>query len=483
MPTHRIAAQRLIAALGFLLAGVSAQAAVVPTDITEENRLPGSTSWQISEAIWNRRAPQGYADAESVPRGGTVHVAVRSTGRTRLSVFRLGWYSGLGARRLSTQVLARSPQPTKPERETLRAGWRPTSLRVPAAWPSGVYLVRLSYADGPASYVPIVVREPARTGGIAVVVPTNTYQAYNDWGGESLYTSRTSGARRRAVVSFDRPFRSDHGAGQLFLRGDVNLIRWLERTGQPVTYLADSDLDAGRLDRLRPAVVIVTHGEYWTESERNAMERHSTRGGGIVAMSANVGFWRALLSTGHGGAGRTLVVARQPLDPIYGPPTPFDPTGVTTHWEDPPNLRPPGGLLGVDYAGALDETPGAKNDYLASYPGLPLRIANSSHPLLRGTGLSDGAELPGFVGGEVDARSSVAPGVEMIAHSPVTLYGAAAHSDVTWWAPPGRGPVFAVGTFYWVFGLDAFGTRGHFTESPAIQRITLNALAALRGGG
>jgi hypothetical protein len=458
-------------------------AAGVATDITEENRLHGSTSWQISGPAWNPRAPHGFADAESVARGGTVHLAIRSTERTRLSAFRLGWYSGRGARRLSTQVLARSPQAASVEPETRSAGWSSTvSLRIPAAWPGGVYLLRLSYAGGPASYVPIVVRDPAKRGGIAVVVPTNTYQAYNDWGGESLYTSPSPGGRRRAVVSFARPFRSDHGAGQLFLRGDVNLIRWLERTGQPVTYLTDSDLDAGRLDRLRPAVVIVTHGEYWTESERNAMERHSARGGGIFVMSANVGYWRALLARGSSGS-RTLVVARGTVDPTYGPLSPFDPTGVTTHWEDPPNLRRPGALLGVDYAGAFDETPGKANDYLASYPGLPLRFVNASHPLLRGTGLADGAELPGFVGGEVDVRSGAAQGVELIAHSPVTLYGAAAHSDVTWWAPPGRGPVFAVGTFYWVFGLDAFGTRGHFTESPVIQRITLNALALLRGVG
>ena len=479
-----IAGRVVVAAISLLAADASLAAPpAVASDIRHENTRPGTTAWQIFGPNWNANVPQGYALEASVARGGTARLAIRSTRRTKLSVFRLGWYGGRGGRLFSTRMLGASKQRRSPDAQTLDARWSSTlALRIPSPWPSGMYLARLSYDNARASYIPIVVREPTRRGGIAVIVPTNTYQAYNDWGGASLYTSPAPGARRRSVVSFDRPLRSDHGAGQLFLRGDVNLIRWLERTGQPVTYLSDTDLDEGRLDRLRPAVVIVMHGEYWTERERDAMERHAARGGGIAVMSANVGYWRALLVPGRTGAMRTLVVGRQPVDPIYGARSPFDPAGVTTRWEDPPNLRPPGSLLGVDYAGAFDQTPGFPGDYLASYPGQNLRIAKASHPLLRGSGLADGDEVPGVVGGEVDAASTHASGVEVLARSPVILYGAAAHSDVTWWAPVGRGPVFAVGTFYWVFGLDPLGTRGRFTESSALQRITLNALRALGGG-
>jgi hypothetical protein len=113
-------------------------------------------------------------------------------------------------------MLGASKQRLSPDAQTLDARWSSTlTLRIPSAWPSGMYLARLSYDNARASYIPIVVREPTRRGGIAVIVPTNTYQAYNNWGGASLYTSPAPGARRRSVVSFDRPLRSDHGAGEV----------------------------------------------------------------------------------------------------------------------------------------------------------------------------------------------------------------------------------------------------------------------------
>ena len=75
-----------------------------------------------------------------------------------------------------------------------------------------------------------------------VVVSFNTYQAYNSWGGASLYALR-DGTIFAPRVSFLRPY-SDHAVLLRFLMTDVPLVRFLERWGYPVSYVGDRDFHA-----------------------------------------------------------------------------------------------------------------------------------------------------------------------------------------------------------------------------------------------
>ena len=85
-----------------------------------------------------------------------------------------------------------------------RLVWSATDLPgVEHSWRSGFYLVTFRAHDAPAdrsvSYTGCVVRAGRQRARALLVIATNTYNAYNSWGGRSLYT----GGRR---VSFARPF-------------------------------------------------------------------------------------------------------------------------------------------------------------------------------------------------------------------------------------------------------------------------------------
>src|SRR5690606_14494451 len=75
-------------------------------------------------------------------------------------------------------------------------GW-PTSVAVPTGgWASGFYLVALTDSGGDTGYAGFVVRGDGAPRAL-LVLATNTWNAYNTWGGRSLYTGATQVAFRR----------------------------------------------------------------------------------------------------------------------------------------------------------------------------------------------------------------------------------------------------------------------------------------------
>src|SRR5205807_633196 len=119
-------------------------------------------------------------------------------------------------------------------------------LTIPTDWVSGVYLAKLSLSSPAAeSYIVFVVRDDSRNSDVLVQASFATYQAYNEWGGSSLYT-RSGDAKTGYKVSFNRPFWRNFGAGDFVsLNGnpgcEILLVRWLERQGYDVTYATDID--------------------------------------------------------------------------------------------------------------------------------------------------------------------------------------------------------------------------------------------------
>ena len=83
--------------------------------IFAENLRPGTRDWQLTCPATAREI-EGYASANSVNRGDGVHLYVNTGSPTFvLEVFRMGWYAGLGARR----VVGATPVGTT----TWCAGW------------------------------------------------------------------------------------------------------------------------------------------------------------------------------------------------------------------------------------------------------------------------------------------------------------------------------------------------------------------------
>ncbi len=186
----------------------------------------------------------GYAWPVSVTPGDSVFLCVSTDAPTfDVAIFRVGARDVLVWSATSVPGLMQSV----PDSAWEGCDWLPSvALVVPPDWPSGVYLARLA-PNGmlpPASWAifTVVSDEPGVGARILVQSSVATGQAYNAWGGRSLYDSQSIGGQRAHVVSFRRPY-DDKGAS-VFRLWEEPLIRWLEGAGFAVEYCTDLDTHA-----------------------------------------------------------------------------------------------------------------------------------------------------------------------------------------------------------------------------------------------
>ena len=187
--------------------------------IPAENARDGEPAWGMGA---DSNGPvQAYLDRISARAGDPVEVKVSSDAARRCDMVldRFGWYGGAGARRVAEggpAVVGPQPGcPMEPGTGTIRCGWA-TAFRIalPADLVSGFFGVKLVRDDGWAVFAPLVVVDD-RPADLLVQAAVNTWQAYNAWGGESLYQdgSGTLPSRMGSRVSFDRPYGSLRGLG------------------------------------------------------------------------------------------------------------------------------------------------------------------------------------------------------------------------------------------------------------------------------
>ncbi len=183
--------------------------------------------------------------------------------------------------------------------------WEPsTTLTIPADWPSGVYLGRLTAlpeaSDKPywQNYVVFIVRD-TRPADILFQCSDNTWQAYNKWPeSTSLYTDPRGAHARGVVASFDRPYGKysqiyenpqSLGSGE-WLCFEFPLAYWLEEQGYDVTYCSNSDcLDAAQITRCK-TFLSVGHDEYWDLRQYAAVKDAIASGVNVLWLSGNACF-------------------------------------------------------------------------------------------------------------------------------------------------------------------------------------------------
>lgn len=455
-----------------------------PVPVVRENHAPG-IPWPPVDSRRpgvddHRRQIQGYASATSVAAGDTIdfHVAVAPAGPFRITIVRLGWYGGAGARELLTSPeLTGVPQPVPTPDPTSRAlvcRW-PVSwtLRVPDDWTSGLYQAVFTSAEGWQAYTPFVVRDDRRTAALCVVLPFTTYQAYNQWpmdrsAGRSLYYGYRDGvldyAQRSFTVSYDRPYAGE-GVPK-HLDRDHDFIRWAERHGYDLTYATTEDLHSGRLDPTRyRGVVFCGHDEYWSTPMRVAAERAVAGGTSLAFLAANSVYWHIRLAPADDGRPDRLVTCYKTT-----PDPGTDANGPTTYWRSVARdgSRAEQGLLGIQYNGIV-ATP------------VPLVVDSAQHWFWAGTGLSDGDRIPGLVGGEADGFFGGLPrpvGVGQAATLAVSPYrtrqGQQQLQRTHLYETPQGGVVFAAGTLFWTMALNRPGHR-----DGRIERATANLLTRM----
>ena len=477
------------APLALLIAVVPApSAALAATNpIVSENQLPGSNAWRLGGFPADDATGQikGYASATSVSQNQdiTLHVSVNPAQTFSVDFFRVGWYGGLGARLVQhVGPIDGVRQPDcVPDANTgaIDCGWTASyALTVGSSWTSGVYLALLTNAQGYQNYVVFVVKD-GRPGALIYQQPVNTYQAYNNYPddgrvGKSLYNYNSYGAntlggdRRALKASFDRPYARE-GSGDFFL-WEIELIRWLERSGYNVTYTTDIDTHANGGALLNSTGFLSTgHDEYWSKEMRDAAEGARDAGVSLAFFGANAVFFQVRYeASASGAANRVMVCYKDPaLDPVQGPTT-------TTNWRYGPVNRPEQALVGVQFT----------NDG-PFYNNAPYVVTNSSHWVYAGSGFRDGDVVPGIVGYEMDRFMSEAPGPNttsqtLLSDSPFTSSGGQAdRSNASIYRAASGAWVFATGTMSFSWALDAFD---HGLADDRIQRMTANVLGAFLAG-
>jgi hypothetical protein len=302
----------------------------------------------------------------------------------------------------------------------LRYGSAPRTIHLRVgAWRSGLYYALLQTPDGQKGYAPFVVR-PALLGfqsRIAVILPTTTWQAYNqyDENGDGWGDTWYAGGRPDRPVLLGRPFLN-RGVPPFFTRYDIGFQTWLARAHKTVDFLAESDLDRVRtgadLARAYDLVVYPGHTEYVPDHEYNVIEQFRDAGGNLIFLSANNFFWRVQR---HG-----KVLRRTAL------------------WRD--LGRPEARLVGVQYR-ANDE--GDRQGFYI------VRSAQTAPWLWAGTGLIDDSSFGEFIGGygiEIDTTTADSPpGTIVLADIP-DLFGPGLTPQMAYYETPRGARVFAAGT-------------------------------------
>ena len=439
--------------------------------IPGENAKAGDPNWQKGYyEAWAKQV-QGYLDRVSASAGDSVKVMVSSDSAQSAAwtLYRIGWYGGAGARALTKGAVALGSQPACSHDATsglVTCNWSPTfSLTVPSDAVSGLYLVRIVRdGDKIGILLPLVVKDD-RDSDLYFQSSVTTFQAYNDFEGEDLYDSEDHiGAGGFAVqVSFDRPYASDNGSGQV-LRYEALMARFLERYGYDVSYTTNLDVAREGVNALlkRGAFLSVGHDEYWPGEERDAVQTARDDGMPLYFFGANAGYWKVRLSNpGVDGNARLITCYKKhpEQDPLYNTP---DQTG---RFRDPPINRPEEALVGTMYESWL-------------LFGQPWTVADETNPMYEGTGLHDGDTIPQLVGYEYDRTfSGGAPGaVTVVARSPlVDSEGKPGVSEATIYTAPSGAFVFGAGSIYWAQGLD-----GPLRDA-RVERMTANLLQMGRG--
>lgn len=201
------------------------------------------------------------------------------------------------------------------------------SQEVEAPESSGLYYFHMRGKDSGSFFsFPWVVAPATPESSIAVIAGTNTWNAYNRFGGRSNYVNATGLPDTPVVharsdldrfqeedawahenheyepLSFERPCRFNHVPEEREVTDPIQgkeeshtapaewrLLGWLEREGYDYDLYADRQLHDGTLDLdAYDAVVVHTHPEYWS---RRMYERLKSwvfdRGGNLAYLGGN----------------------------------------------------------------------------------------------------------------------------------------------------------------------------------------------------
>ena len=434
-----------------------------------ENQLGGTpqSEWDVDGA--GDPALQGFSTEFSVNAGEIVRFKIDTTAPTfHIDIYRLGYYGGLGARRIHrlTSLAGRLQPPCMTDRSRALVdcgNWSESaSWQIPAGAVSGIYLARLARDDTQgASHIVFVVRNDARASDVLVQTSDTTWQAYNTFGGGSL-------AAGNGAASYNRPFTTRGSTPEHWLfNAEYPLIRWLEAKGYSVTYASGADTERRGLAGLLHQRVFVSmgHDGYWTAAQRTNVESSRNAGVHLAFLGGSTGVWKTHWDTSIDGSFtpyRTLVNDRQ-------------------------TFAAQNALTGTRFSVACCTT-GAAIAVPSALAGDPLWRETRVATLAPGRSALLAAGTLGGRWDEAPADAFRPPGLTVL--SSTTLNAAQKFQPATGALAPGTAThaitlyrafsgalVFSAGTTQWSWGLDGTHDRGGSIPDTAIEQATSNLLS------
>jgi hypothetical protein len=480
-----------------------APSTVVPPGAPKRESGCTGVTPEVEAAIWKspyyaEKQVWGYVDRHSVRPGESFNLMLATRPavpqrKVRAEVFRVGPGADHDRQLVwRSDVVIATCREVASTASAIGPGWVP-SVEIAAGddWRSGFYTIDVVHeADGfrDLNVAYVVVRNPRRSGDILIKLGTNTYQAYNGWGGQSLYGSDLYGQRGQ-MVSFDRPTPPS------FFEFDAYLAVWLEavaaRHGWTVGYATNFDVhaDPSLMDGY-DLVIVPGHDEYWTKEEFDSFERRIFQAGrNVLFLGGDIAFFQARYADvnrppGTPDFGRQLVSFKNPKDPIrWRAPDNLGELLVTARFREDAR-RPETMLTGVGSEGRF--TPKTDRD-----PSYPIRVVTTDLPFFAGSGLQVGdsvGDLAGYEWGNTDPerdgkrlwnaeRSQIAPldphrVVVVLAARPRDDEGREGLAESVYFVSPAGAKVFSAGNIRWPWGLSKPGF-----ESEAFRRLNENLIA------
>jgi hypothetical protein len=510
----------LAAAILVLVAFPAAGMAACSNPVACENEKAGSapSAWQVSGS--GDSTIQGYATSMSVNKGATIRFKVKTTASNyHIDIYRLGYYQGNGARLQQSNVRPTATLPqSQPNCLTDSAtglidcgNWGVSaSWTVPSTSVSGVYIAKLVRDDnGGASQIPFVVRDDAASSDMLVRTSDSTWQAYNKYGGNSLYSCTSpcppgnpGGYKGAFSVSYNRPFdgtiTQDNGRSYLFY-AEYQMIRFLERNGYDMSYTSQADVaaNAGLLLNHK-AIISSGHDEYWSGQERANVEAARDAGVSLAFFSGNEVYWKTRWQSSSADGTttqyRTLTTYK---DTHFDAPT--DPVAWTGTWRDPRfaavgDSKPENSLTGqlfIINSGSSDITVPSTYKNMRLWRNTAVaNLANGQSRTLAPGNQTLGYEWDldvdnGFrPRGTFRLSSTTVSGVESFTDfGTFTKQGTTQTHNLTEYKAPSGSLVFGAGTVQWAWGLDdtnAWNNNGPptgATPDPVMQQATVNLFA------
>ncbi|MCB9113237.1 MAG: DUF4082 domain-containing protein, partial [Anaerolineales bacterium] len=461
-------------------------------EIVAENCLPGNppSEWDVSGA--GDANIQGYATDISVNQGGTIHFKIDTDSNNyHIDIYRIGYYNGDGARYITTISPSTALPQTQPAClfdatdgiNLLDCGnWAESaSWAVPANATSGLYIAKLVRDDATpgASHITFIVRDDDGNSDLLFQTSDTTWQAYNGYGGYSLYAAPNHAHK----VSYNRPFLTRTNSTEDFwFNSEYPMIRWLERNGYDVSYFTDLDGDRYGAEILEHNIFMsIGHDEYWSAGQRAAVEAARDAGVNLIFFSGNEIYWKTRWesSPADGAPYRTLVSYKEgdaqgsEHYDCYGnfdcDPTPGVWTGLwRQNGAGDDGGQPENGLSGQiswgDASAAIEVPASVTSFRFWRNTGLP---GDTTSTLEANTlGYEFDWEQSAYANSYPLSRITLSETTATGKTNKMSLYRAASGALV-----------FGAGTVQWQWGLDGNHDRGTSTEDARIQQATVNLLA------